>query len=237
MSWRRAVTTRCCSIPRWRRSWRGGCWIDAGSGSRPATRLGALRASCYLGRVRTRLPFLLAPCSLLAALAWAAPARADASTWVFVGGGAMGWRQGGSDFTLDSALSFDMGVGTTPDAPFVFGGLFRMTPLLGTGTDLALLARAATYGFQASRFGVALDAGGYARFWGVQSTGFAGALTLGAPLGLTVSLQGSVGTNDALGFGVVAGIDLLRLTLYRQSLLDWWPNPSPGQEIRQDARR
>jgi hypothetical protein len=180
-------------------------------------------------------PLLAAAGGLLAALAGTAPARADSSAWLFTGGGAMGWKQGDGDFTTNGALSFDLGVGTTPDAPFIFGGLFRMTPLLGSGSDLALLGRAATRGFQAARFGLALDAGGYARFWGAGSTGFTGALTLGAPLGITVSLQGSVGSDKAVGFGAMAGLDLLRLTLYRQSLLDWWPNPSPPQELRQDA--
>jgi hypothetical protein len=195
-----------------------------------------VRASCYLALVRSPLtPLLAAAGGLFAALAWTAPARADSSAWLFMGGGAMGWKQGDADFTTSGALSFDLGVGTTPDASFIFGGLFRMTPILGSGTDLALLGRAATWGFQAARFGLALDAGGYARFWGVGSAGFTGAVTLGAPLGITVSLQGLVGSNDTLGFGAVAGLDLLRLTLYRQSLLDWWPNPSPAQELRQDA--
>lgn len=195
-----------------------------------------MRASCYLAAVRSPLPSSLAAVGgLLAALAWAAPARADASAWLFTGGGAMGWKQSGGDFTVDGALSFDIGAGTTPDAPFVFGGLFRLTPILGSGTDLGLLGRVATRGFQGAQLGVALDAGGYARFWGVGSTGFTGAVTIGGPLGSTLSLQGGVGTNDALAFGVVAGLDLLRLTVYRQSLLDWWPNPSPAQELRRDA--
>jgi hypothetical protein len=195
-----------------------------------------LGASCYLGPVRLRFPPLLVAGGLLAALAWTAPARADTSAWLFVGGGTMSSRQPGSDLAWSGALSFDLGVGTTPDASFIFGGLFRLTPILGSGSDLALLARAATHGFQSGDFGLALDAGGYARFWGVGSTGLTGGLTLGAPLGLTLSLQGSYGTRDALGFGVIAGVDLLRLTLYRQSLLNWWPNPSPPQEIRRDAR-
>jgi hypothetical protein len=147
----------------------------------------------------------------------------------------MGWKQGGDDFTVDGAFSFDIGVGTTPDAPFVFGGLFRVMPILGSGTDLGLLGRVATQGFQAAKLGLALDAGGYARFWGAGSGGFTGAVTIGGPFGSTLSLQGGVGTNEALAFGVVAGLDLLRLTVYRQLHLDWWPNPSPAQESRGDA--
>jgi hypothetical protein len=183
--------------------------------------------------VRSPLPTsLAAACGLLAALAWAAPARADASAWLFTGGGVMGWKQSDRDLATNGALSFDIGAGTSPDSSFIFGGLFRLTPILGVGSDLALLGRVATHGFQASQFGIALDAGGYARFWGEGSAGFTGAITLGAPLGVTLSLQGAVGSHDALAFGAVAGIDLLRLTIYRQSLLDWWPNPSPAQELQ-----
>lgn len=186
--------------------------------------------------MRSPLPSLLALGGLCAALSWTAPARADLSTWLFAGGGAMSWSQGGADRALNGAIGLDLGVGSSPDARFIFGGLVRTTTLFDQGTDLAVLARGATWGFQAGTFGLALDAGGYARFWGDQSLGFTGALNLGAPLGITLSLQGSVGTKDASAFGAVAGIDLLRLTVYRQSLLDWWPNPSPAQENRKQAR-
>jgi hypothetical protein len=41
-----------------------------------------------------------------------------------------------------------------------------------------------------------------------------------------------VGSNDALAFGGVLGIDFLRLTVYRKTLLDAWPNPYPVQGSR-----
>jgi hypothetical protein len=100
-------------------------------------------------------------------------------------------------------------------------------PYVGRGTDLALLARAATRGFQTGGFGVALDAGVVQRFWGDESTGFIGELAFGAPLGFELHLLGTKGTNGAMSFGAVAGIDLLRLTIFRGSLLDWWDNPNP----------
>lgn len=185
--------------------------------------------------MRSPIAYLLALSGLLAPLAWSSPSRADASAWYFAGGGAVGWKQGDGDLALDGALSLDVGVGTTPDASFIFGGLVRATPILGHGIDLATLARVATRGFQAGQFGLALDAGGYARLWGERSVGAAGALTLGAPLGISLSLQASVGTNDAMAFGAIAGIDLLRLTVYRQSGLRVWPNPLPAQERREDV--
>lgn len=148
---------------------------------------------------------------------------------MFVGSGPVAHKQGDADMEVDPSLVFDLGVGTTPDARFVFGGLFRLQTIFGSGSDLALLARGATRGFQAGDFGIALDAGGYARFWGTESAGFVGGATLGAPLGLTLALTAHVGTDSSLGFGAVAGLDFARLTAFRQTLLDWWPNPLPVQ--------
>src|SRR4051794_23433533 len=105
-------------------------------------------------------------------------ARADTSAWMFAGGGAPRSRPaepgpvttmpsstppalppcGVGKFCANGALAFDMGVGTTPDGPVIVGGLFRVQPLIGAGTDLAILARVATHGFQAGDFGLAFDA-------------------------------------------------------------------------------
>ncbi|WP_050435944.1 hypothetical protein [Chondromyces crocatus] len=186
--------------------------------------------------MRSPLASWIAASSALAALVWVSPANAEVSSWVHVGGGAFSWTQGGADRALNGALNADIGVGSSPDGRLIFGGLARMTTMLEQGTEFAVLARGASWGFQAGGFGLALDAGAYVRFWGVGSTGFAGAVNLGAPLGFTLSIQGSVGTNDANAIGVIAGLDLLRLTLYRQSFTNWWPNPNPGQqETRRDA--
>ena len=177
---------------------------------------------------------LLAAAALLGGVALARPASADPSAWAFVGAGPLGWKQGDSGtFATAGALSFDVGLGTSPEARVIAGGLFRMTPVFGSGTDLALLARVASHGFQAGGFGLALDAGGYERFWGATSRGFSGALNLGVPLGFTLSLQTEVGTDKAVALGAVAGLDLLRLTVFRKSLLNWWPNPAPVQRSRE----
>jgi hypothetical protein len=163
------------------------------------------------------------------ALTVGAPARADASAWMFVGGGALGSKQGSkSSFGMSGTLAFDVGVGTSPDGRLIAGGFFRFQPIFGSGADLALAARVATHGFQGGDFGLALDAGGYARFAGEKSQGFTGGITLGAPLGLQLSLVAMVGTHETRSFGAVAGIDLLRLTVYRKTMLDHWQNPSPA---------
>ena len=182
--------------------------------------------------MRSPVRALLAATVLLGGVALAPPASADPSAWVFVGAGPLGWKQSDAAFTTSGAMSFDVGVGTTPEARLIAGGLFRMTPVFGSGTDLALLARVATHGFQAGGFGFAVDAGGYERFWGATSRGFAGAVNLGVPRGFTLSLQTESGTDRAVALGAVAGLDLLRLTVFRKSLLNWWPNPAPAQRPR-----
>lgn len=203
--------------------------------------------------MRPLAPLLLALGLSSTALTLSAQARADVSAWVFVGGGAVGWKMqpapppaaqpgappapppGKDDpktdtggFNANGTLAFDAGVGSSPDGRFIVGGFFRLQPVLKHGTDMVLSARVATHGFQAGDFGLALDAGGYVRLWETKSQGFAGGLTLGAPLGLQLSLQATVGTSSAVGFGAVAGIDLLRLTIYRQTFLNRWQNPSPA---------
>lgn len=218
---------------------------------RAAADIDRLPAPCYPGAVRSPLRLLLASGSLLSALSIGAVARAEPTAWVFVGGGALGLREGGAnagatallrqspylplrplgqlpigrDFGLDGVMSVDVGVGSSPEGKVILGGLFRFQPVFNAGVDLALLARAATHGFQAGDFGVALDAGGYARFWGVSSFGFAGDVTLGFPLGFQLTIQTTAGGNGALSVGAVAGIDLLRLTLYRTALLKSFPSP------------
>jgi hypothetical protein len=162
-------------------------------------------------------------------------AHADSSAWMFVGGGLVSGKMYAEDMSSSGSMSFDIGVGTSPDGVVVLGGLFKIVPVFGSGTDFALTLRGATRGFQAGDFGLAIDAGGYARYWNGGSVGGTGAVVLGAPLGLQLSLQGLVGSNDALGFGAIAGIDFLRLTTQRQTLLDWWPNPSPAQQVPRDA--
>lgn len=174
----------------------------------------------------------LAALASTAVLAAPAPARADASTWVFLGGGALMWKQShDQSFNPGGTMVIDGGVGTTPDAPVIFGGLMRVQPIFNGGVDVSLLTRVATRGFQIGGFGVAVDLGFYGRAWGSQSIGFHGSASLGLPLGFTLMVQTLTGTDKAISVGAVAGLDLLRLTLYRQTLLKWWQNPSsPGKQ-------
>lgn len=178
--------------------------------------------------MRSPLRLALTAALLAIPLLAARPASAAPTAWSALGAGAMGWKQGSSpDFRADGNLLFEVGVGTPDRYPVIVGGLFRITPLLAnaTGADMAWLARVCNRGYQVGGFGIAADVGVYARTWGTPSQGFAGSISLGAPLGFTLSFHAQVGSDDLLAFGGTATIDLLRLTLSRQTLLDWWPNP------------
>ncbi len=175
---------------------------------------------------RRSYPFaLLAACACTFA---AAEASAQPTAWAYVGGGALAWQGGNRDeLELDPTLVIDAGIGSEPLGPFILGGVYRFQPVFGEGIDMSLAARVATTGFQSSYFGVALDLGGYARFWGPTSGGFYGQAVLGGPLGFQLSFQGMVGGNDTFGFGGSAGIDFVRLAISRDYLQQWWPNPRP----------
>jgi hypothetical protein len=174
---------------------------------------------------------LIAAVTLVTPTLCCAEAAADASAWFHSGGGVLAWKGGpedsdtGADIQLSPALAFDLGVGTSEQAPFIFGGYFKLQPILGHGTDVAVMARFATLGFQQDWIGVAFDAGLLQRWWGPESTGFLGQAVLGLPLGLQLTAMGTGGSNSTFGFGGTLGLDLVRLTVSRKNLLDWWPNP------------
>lgn len=179
------------------------------------------------------LRLALAPVAFAAAmLSFAPSARAETSAWTTLGGGAVALKHDDESFATYGSMDIDVGVGTSPNADYMVGGLLRFKPIFTQGLDLSLGVRGANYGFQSGPFGLAVDLGAYARPWGVGSVGFAGGVVLGLPLGLQLSAQSMVGTREALAFGGTLGLDLLRLTVYRKNLLDWWPNPLPPQPSR-----
>ena len=184
----------------------------------------------YVPPVRTKAT-LIGLGIACASFALPAAAWADASAWAYAGGGALLLKEGTQALTPRAAMSFEYGMGTNPDGKFIIGGLFRLTPVIDLGPDMAICIRAATHGFQASKFGAAIDVGYFQRLWGSYSSGVTGTFTIGFPLGFSLSLHGIYATNETVGFGAMVGIDFLRLTIYRQVLLDTWPNPSPAHQI------
>jgi hypothetical protein len=165
---------------------------------------------------------------VLAALACAGRAHADVSSWVYVGGGLSSLKQQNLELKVDPSLAIETGIGTAPTHPLVVGGMFKLQALFGNGADLGVALRLATRSFVTGNFGLALDAGPYQRFWGEGSTGGQASLVLGAPWGITLSLGGGIGTNDARQFGATLGVDFARLTVYRLAGENWFPNPHPA---------
>lgn len=156
-----------------------------------------------------------------------APARADVSSWLFTGGGASVVDRSGSRTTV-GAMQIDAGMGSSPSNLFAAGGLARLHTYFNQGSDLALLLRTATSGYVRGSFGLALDLGGYYRFWGDEKPGFAGGLSFGAPWGITMNLDAALGPEQFRTYAVVLGVDLARLTVHRSTGLDWWSNPYPS---------
>lgn len=156
-------------------------------------------------------------------------ASAQATSWLYVGGGAGVFE--GDEQERRSVLQLDTGLGTSAKHPLVVGGIFRLQGYFGGGADLGLGARVVTRGFALGGFGAGIDAGAYQRWWGAESTGFTGNLVLGAPWGITLLGGASVGSGDQQVYFASLGIDLARLTVHRHSGLDYFANPmrSPGE--------
>jgi len=169
------------------------------------------------------------PALVLALLAVPSTAAAQATSWLYVGGGAGVIEQETKE--TRSTLSLDTGLGTSAEHPVVVGGIFRVQGYFGAGADLGVAARIVTRGFAIGGFGAGIDAGVYQRWWGAESTGFTGNLVLGAPWGITLLGGASVGSGDQRIYFASLGIDLARLTVHRHSGLDWFANPmrSPGE--------
>ncbi len=172
-------------------------------------------------------------------------ARADVTSWLAIGGGYAGQvSHAGSSFDSAGALSYSVGVGSSPLQSLVIGGLFRGTTMFGLGTDIGPVIRGATGGFARGNWGVALDVGALWRSWGNDAFGtwpVQGALTVGAPWGLQLALGGQfasvIGATPSEGFTATLEIDLLRFTVMRQGPTErWWPNPAPAGGHEQAER-
>jgi hypothetical protein len=160
-------------------------------------------------------------------------ARADASSWLFVGAGPA-WFDGPSSWNnpsnLRASMQLDAGLGSSPAAPVAVGGLVRMHTLFKEGSDLGLFLRIASGGYVRGNWGAALDLGGYERWWGpAPAPGYAGTVSLGAPWGITLNLDAARDIEGSNTFAAVLGLDLARFSVYRTTGLSWLPNPSGGR--------
>jgi hypothetical protein len=134
-----------------------------------------------------------------------------------VGGGGTQLQMDGVERQTQGAVQIDAGFGSNPNRALVVGGLLRALAHFGAGPDWAVLLRSTSGGFSRGDWGVALDLGGYQRWWGPESTGFTGTLWGGGPWGLQLGATASLGSEQARTFGLTLGIDWARATAHRQS--------------------
>ena len=161
-------------------------------------------------------------------------AQADVSSWLTLGAGANKFHGVGFNRDLVPSLRMATGVGTDPSHSWVVGGLLRSDTLFGSGTDLSFSVRLADHGFVNGQWGVAMDAGPIARFWGTNAYGATTALTLGGPWGLEAGLQAAIGSDALETYGCFLAIDLARLTVYRRSGTSYWKNSFPAYRTSED---
>ena len=178
--------------------------------------------------ISTTLALGLAALAAMAILSWTGQARAEGSSWLYVGSGPGLLSRDGGKAKLAPTLRLDLGMGTTPAHLLVLGGLVRTSTYMTYGTDLEFAARGATSGFAVGDWGLALDAGLSCRWWG--NTVYAPSVSahVGAPFGLQLSVSGQIGAEQDRSLQVLIGIDLLRLTVHRTSGESWWKNPRPA---------
>jgi hypothetical protein len=184
-----------------------------------------------------RLPLLLASSTLAALLCASATTSADVTSWLSVGGGATAQlAQGASTPDYGAAITYSLGVGTSPHNPFVLGVMYRGATYVTLGTDVGWAVRGATGGFARGDWGLALDLGAAWRPWGNGDYGtfpLQAVLTGGSPWGFQLGIGAqawNIGSGpQAEGLFAVLEIDLLRLTVDRQGPTErWWPNPNPA---------
>lgn len=155
-------------------------------------------------------------------------AFADVSTWLGVAAGVSQTPKLDLDRPFVPTLRLGTGMGTDPSRRFIIGGMLRVDTLFGNGTDLALQMRLANHGYVNGDWGLALDVGPVARFWGTDSYGAAAVATLGGPWGLEAGFNANFGAEQIRTYGCFLGIDLARLTVYRRSGSSWWKNTFPA---------
>lgn len=185
--------------------------------------------------LRSTLPRLAGLAAAGALLLSARVGRADVSSWLYVAPGSSWTKWGEEDSEQQLSLQIDTGLGTPPSGLVAVGGLFHLQTHFGRGTDLGLMLRTSTHGFNNGDWGAALDLGGYQRWWELGSTGYMGQLVLGAPWGITLAAGAGRGTHEGQHVSVTLGIDLARLTVYRRTGETWWRNPFPAYRPEEES--
>lgn len=167
-------------------------------------------------------------------------ARADVSSWVFVGGGAADLRlpnASGAGSTNPLALQIDTGFGSAPTGPLVVGFAAKSLTYFDHGTDVGLALRLTTPGYSLGTWGLAVDLGATQRFWGQSATLASTSLTFGLPWGVNLAATAGSDFGDTQSLVLAIGLDWARFTAHRTSGESWWRNyrlPIPDRDL---ARR
>ncbi len=128
------------------------------------------------------------------------------------------------------ALSIDTGIGTPATSSFVWGGVFHGAERFGHGLDLGGALRLAMGSYARGDFGLGLDLGSEYRFGDDNGVAGAARLVLGAPWGISASAGGSYGADEVKVLLFTVGLDFARLTVHRETGLNWFPNPQRSPE-------
>lgn len=176
---------------------------------------------------------LVALAFALALGAFARPARADVSSWLFAGAGPSILDRPGTASETVPSLLVDTGMGTSARNAVSVGGLLRFQGRFGEGLDYGLLLRVATGGYNRGNWGGAVDLGGYLRPWGDKTPGYQGTVSLGAPWGITLNGVFTESPDQVHTVAVILGLDFARFTVYRSTGTGWWPNPFPTPRSEQ----
>lgn len=176
---------------------------------------------------------------VLAGAAVSSSAGAQATSWLYMGGGSSISRASSSADTSSSArnvrslVQLDVGLGVPADQSFVWGGIATMQLHGNDNIDLGFLARGTTGGYARGDYGLGFDIGVVRRLWAEsKTTALIANLVFGGPWGLTLSAGATVAGRQDSTLQVSLGIDFARLTVHRTSGLNWFPNPLPSPAIR-----
>jgi hypothetical protein len=176
--------------------------------------------------LRLGLPTLFAVC------AGSGNARADSAAWFQLGGGGTVLTTRSST-SVAPTLDVLTGFGTDPAASWALGPVLRFQYHGGQGVELTPALRVAQGAYTRGSLGVAFDLGPWFRLFDGAATGAQVAVSVGGPWGTVATIHGAFANDTAHAVGLLVGFDLLRLTVFRESGENYWPNPFPSP--RRDA--
>jgi len=180
-----------------------------------------------------RIQTFLGACGSVAVLLVSQRAEADVSSWYSIAPGLSVIDQGS---TLASPLlDVDAGLGTTPEKPFVFGGIFHLGAQFEVGADLGGALRFCSGSYARGDWGFGADLGTHYRVATFGGAAASGRILLGAPLGLVLHIGGSYGEGGVGTLSASLGLDFARLSTHRRYLTHVLPSPLASPDMPEDS--